>query len=380
MARKRDPQTGRLMIEGVHPVISEATGAVTYRGRVSTTNAAGKRSYHSRTFKTYREAADYVLATQSALNRGVAVHDEIPTVAEYWERWSRRKERQWRGSTIYNNRNAWERVYRDRIGDIPITRLTRATCQDIVDTLATELKPSTVRHHLAVLRGMLTDAVRDGYIEVNPTSHLIYPKERKEHPATWTADQARRFLREIDGHRHAPLWTFLLLTGARIGEALALHWRDLDIERGSAHLTSTLAMRPDGRYEVRDGTKTDASGRTVPVDQLALDRLLIAGPGKPDELVFRYRGRPLNPNAVGQAFQRQIRKLGLPRITTHNLRHTAATLMHDSGVPEATVQAILGHESLATTRRYYIHVDHEAQRRGIDALATMLGTTTLPGE
>ena len=83
MARKRDPVSGRLLLEGVHPRVSPATGTVTYRARLSWV-AGGQRQHESRSFKDARAAEDWLTAMQVDIRHGRRVDVSAMTVADYY--------------------------------------------------------------------------------------------------------------------------------------------------------------------------------------------------------------------------------------------------------------------------------------------------------
>lgn len=388
MPRKRDPQNPSvLMIEGVTATKSSRTGVVTYRGRVTTTGPDGKRQFIADTFKTYREAEAFVLKTRLAISRGSHRFSENPTVTDYHTQWFRRMATSWSGSRQKTVSMAWDRYFRSAFGRMRVQQVSRPFCQGLVDHLAAQerkngetLSPASVRLYMVGVESMFAAAVKDGLISVNPARDLTYPRQSQAPRSVWSPLQLRTFLVKTRDDEYGPLWAFLVATGCRIGEALALQWSDVDLEAGTVWIHRTLSRGADGLYRPRSGTKTTDAGRTVPLDSWIVGTLRDLP--RTGTLVFAKRdGTPQRPNTVRYQWQQAISVARMPAITLHDVRHSVATAMIASGVSERIVQEILGHRSITTTMDTYAHVDVRTQRQGTEAVSRLLGlgsdTTTL---
>jgi integrase len=163
-----------------------------------------------------------------------------------------------------------------------------------------------------------------------------------------------------------------VLTGLRIGEILALRWKNLDLLRGSVLVRETVS---EGLF----GTpKTRSSRRDVPMSQPVCEALA-AQRGRcrqtgPEDLVFATRKQtPLNPkNLIRRELRPACIGLKLPLIAWHSFRHTHATLLGEVGESLRTAQAILGHSDLKTTLNVYTRAIPESQRRAVDKVAEVL--------
>ena len=133
------------------------------------------------------------------------------------------------------------------------------------------LSASTVRTFYTVLRAALDIASRDGLIRSNPAAAVRRPGvERKDAPHL-TAEQAQALLEAIRGDRLETLFRVMLATGLRRGEALALHWPDVDLDTGLLRVRWTLSRTSSGLQ--LDEPKTDKSRRTVPLPRSAVETL-----------------------------------------------------------------------------------------------------------
>jgi integrase len=137
------------------------------------------------------------------------------------------------------------------------------------------------------------------------------------------------------------------------------------------------------KHEVLISTpKTKRGRRTVPIEagtvealrDLKRSQIVHAGPGYtgPDWVFRDDAGEPLHPKLVSMAFERFVRKSGLPRIRFHDLRHTFATLALDADQPLATVSTILGHSSEAITADIYMHPTTKMHKEVTDAVASLV--------
>jgi integrase len=167
------------------------------------------------------------------------------------------------------------------------------------------------------------------------------------------------------GRLHA-LWALAATAGLRMGEALALSWDDLDLDAATVRVSRTL-HREGGEWVTME-PKTRGSRRLVPLTPLAVEalrghrlrqaeeRLAAGSPGR-GGLVFATRsGAPLHGSNVLAALYRAEDAAGLGRVPFHGLRHAAASVMLEAGVPMRVVSELLGHSTIRITSDLYSHV------------------------
>jgi len=194
------------------------------------------------------------------------------------------------------------------------------------------------------------------------------------------AEQVRHLLSAVRGERWSALLTLALATGARQGELLGLRWSDVDLTRRTMHIQRQL---------LRDGTfnepKTAKGRRTVDLPssciavlkehkrQQAEERLLIGPEWAGGDLLFcTHQGKPLGHRNVVRAFKAILVRAGLPDISFHALRHTAATLLLLQGTHPKIVQERLGHSTIAMTLDIYSHAIPTMGRAAADQLDALL--------
>ena len=260
-----------------------------------------------------------------------------------------------------------------------LTGLTPSDVDAYLERL--ELDPQTKRHHRATLRRALAMAVRDGLVSRNVAALSTAPRMQKAERTYLTTAQVRHLIAEARSERLWPLWTLIATTGLRVSEALGLAWSDMDLTAGTVTVSRQLA-RLDGKW-TRTQPKTRRSRRTIPLTPPAIDALHEQRlrqdhergdhPRPIDALVFTTpRGQPIHSTNILPAWYATLRRLGLPKITTHDLRHSAASMMLAAGIPLAVIADILGHSTMRVTADLYAHVGTELRRDAVDRLAEAL--------
>ena len=248
-----------------------------------------------------------------------------------------------------------------------------------------QLRPSTIRIIFLVLKMITRFAEkRCGWSHTDfdrciPTAVESAPlRQRLE---VLTPAQERRLLEYLYGHySFAGLGILIgLLTGMRIGEVCGLTWADVDLQRRMLHVERTVQrlwlIDGDRRQcDIITGPpKTASSRREVP---LTSDLLRLLRPLKKqfpaDVFVLSAQLRPMEPRTLRTYYYQILRKLGLPPVRFHGLRHTFATRCVESRCDYKTLSAILGHSAIGTTMNLYVHPDETAKRRCVEQMARSL--------
>lgn len=184
-----------------------------------------------------------------------------------------------------------------------------------------------------------------------------------------TREEAIRFLEAASESEFEAMWLLMLFLGLRPGEAAAVSWGDVDFDNGTVHIWRGRKIDTNGAAVV-GSTKTPGSIRSLDAPAIVLDALarhrtrqtstaeLVGTEWRNgDDLVFTSPlGRPTDPKAVRNEFQRVAARARLDgRWTPNLLRHTAASLMADAGMPIEQVADQLGHRDLRMLQRHYRH-------------------------
>lgn len=229
------------------------------------------------------------------------------------------------------------------------------------------LSALTVRHHHRVLRQALANAVRLRLRPINPADEVKPP--RVPHKALKVLDPAQtmRLLAAI-GHTAVYIPALLALTcGLRRGEILALRWRDVDLEGGTLSVVQSLEQTKTG--VTFKAPKTARGRRTIAIPSIAIDALrkhrvaqgelrLRLGLGRDDDalVVARPDGLPVQPRTLTHEFARLVRRVDVPRVRFHDLRHSHMTHLLQAGINPKIASERAGHASVSITLDVYSHV------------------------
>ncbi len=338
-----------------------------------------------KTFATIDEAEDHIRgkARLRRSGRATAASDltVTETIADYLERATDRLEQR----TVLNYRQRSARMIEPYLGSRRIVDLTTLDVQRWIDRLNREgYKATTVHSVVAVLFSALREATTFGIIPVNPANGIRRPSITREPVQVWSEDEARTFLAHVAGDPlYGTLYHVALTTGMRPGELRALQWREVDLERGIITVRRTITRNLDGEEVIGRETKTHrvrAIAITSPIVEMLrshrtaqIERRLAAEMWQDHDLVFdRGDGHWLYQSNWQRAQVVFCREAGVPYVTAHGLRHTAATLLMESGIHPKIVSDILGHSSIEMTLNQYSHVSVDLQRLSVESFSDRL--------
>ncbi|MEV0374567.1 tyrosine-type recombinase/integrase [Streptomyces sp. NPDC050636] len=293
--------------------------------------------------------------------------------------------------------HAWRQAPKPRPPEL--REAWRQACEARKEALAKprqDTGPGSQKKYLDCLSAALGDAVSEKLITENWAKLVVLPKyerpealvwtdervarwrETGEKPGpvmVWTPEQTGQFLDTAVGHPLYVMWHLMVYRALRRGEATGLPWAELDMTKGIAHVTEQLVV--DSSHTVWEDTPKSRSGRRAITLDHATFSLLTAwrdvqktqrtewekkhrnapdkyGPYVDSGYTFTQPdGRPHHPKHVSQAFDRFIKRTGLPPIRLHDLRHCAASLSLAAGLSMKAIQALLGHSSYQLTADTY---------------------------
>lgn len=260
------------------------------------------------------------------------------------------------------------------LGPIPLAKLTRDDVAWWVTAMFEDgSSGKTIQNKHSFLSGVLNRAVGDGLLPSNPCKGVRLPRTEQVEMVFLTREEFHLF-KSYFSEYYQPLVEFLVASGCRASEALALKPSDVDRVNGTVRITRTWKRAGSG-YELGP-PKTPKSRRTINVPLSVLDKLdyshewLFVGSNGGPVRLYSWRANvwiKTRNKAMADGFEKK------PRI--HDLRHTCASwlLQASPPVPLQTVQAHLGHESIKTTVDRYGHLDrtsHAVAAAVIDKMLT----------
>ncbi len=314
------------------------------------------------------------------------VAPSITTLAEWLTYWLDEVVRPNRAATtVYCYEKIIDNHIIPELGDIKVQKLTPIDIQRYYARMIQQegLSPNTVRRHHAVLSSALRMAVKQDLIARCPTDRVEQPREVPREARFYDLEHLRELLRLSEGH-----WLELFIKlagylGLRREEICGLRWESVDFQNNTIRIKE--ARTAAGATIVVKETKNFSSLRTLhmpdDIRQLLwrerlrqeMNRAALGDQYHDSPFVaVDSTGEPYSPNAVSLAFNRFIKKNGLPPITLHGLRHTFATLASAQGTPLFEIGKALGHSTPSTTGRIYTHLVDSTHTEVLDRLAAAL--------
>lgn len=266
-------------------------------------------------------------------------------------------------STLDHYRHTWRKHVSPALGGLRLAQVTVPVVDRFVVGLHGSVGPATARTARAIVSGAMGRAVREGAVAANPAREVRRLSGRpKNPPRALTDDERARWFMALANNEAAvrhdlpQLSAFMLATGVRIGEALALVWNDVDLAAGTVHVTSTL-IRIKGRGLVRKTTKTQSGNRplVLPLWCVVMLRERAAVGVAPDEPVFgTIDGAFRDPRNVSRFFAQARKDAGLEWMTSHAWRKTTASVLDGSGLSARVIADQLGHSRVSMTQDVYL--------------------------
>jgi len=349
-------------------------GGITYRedgrymGRYTVQTATGpkRRVVYG---KSRKEAHEKLVKALANRDQGLIFEGENQTLSAYLDRWLNGSVA---GYVKPSTFESYERIIRNHIEPSLGHKKLKTLAPDHVQyfyqsKLDDGLAPGTVRLMHGILHKALEQAVKWGTVSRNVCKAVTAPRPNPEEIRPLDAEQAKRLLEASYGNRLEALYVLAVTAGLRVGELLGLKWEDVDLD------TMTLCVKRT-RSQARSGptftTPKNGKGRNIKLTRQAVEalkshkeaqnaeRLKAGSLWRDDNLVFStMTGKPLNfRNLATASFKPLLKRVGLPDIRFHDLRHTCATLLLSRGHHPKLVQELLGHASVAMTLDRYSHV------------------------
>ena len=259
------------------------------------------------------------------------------------------------------------------IPDLKICDLNRIAYQQLLNDYAEYHERQTTMDFHHQLKGAVLDAVDDGLIDRDPTRKAII---KGKAPST----KKIKYLNQFELHtllaslelKDEVNWDYFILlvakTGMRFSEALALTPKDFDFYHQTLSISKTWDYKGAGGFQP---TKNKSSVRKIQIDWQSVIRFSELVKGLPDDQPIFVDGKVYN-STVNDVLSRHCERCNIPVISIHGLRHTHASLLLFTGVSIASVARRLGHSSMTTTQKTYLHIIQELENKDIDLVMRSL--------
>lgn len=373
--------------------VKKKNGATVYRASVylGVDQVTGKKVKTKVTGRTQKEVKQKAKQEKIAFQQDGFTRFQATSIASYQELaelWWESYKYTVKPNTQDNVKKLLDNHVLPLFGIYKLDKLTTPLIQSIVNKLADKTnkgEPGAYLHYdkiHALNKRILQYGVTMQAISSNPARDVVLPrntqKAKRKKVKHFENQDLKKFLDYLEGldqakYRNlyeATLYKFLLATGCRINEALALSWSDIDLENATISITKTL-----NHLGQINSPKSKASYRDIDIDQgtiimlkaYQLRQIQEAWKlGRTETVVFSdfIHDYPSN-KTLGNRLKTRFKHAGVPNIGFHGFRHTHASLLLNSGIPYKELQYRLGHSTLSMTMDIYSHLSKENAKKAV---------------
>jgi integrase len=352
--------------------------------------ATGRRRIRYVNFRGTRRGAEIELARLVIQHAAGEDIDPLKvTITAFFESWTR----DWVATNVSpKTHERYQQIIRlnvvPHLGSMPIQKLRPVHLQELYSRLLREgghegrpLAPASVSYVHRVLHRALGHATTWGITTKNVASSVSPPPKAEDEIVIMTEEQIDAMLRHLEGRSLRPIVSFLLGTGCRRGEALALRWQDVDLDRAVVRIERSVEQIK-GALRIKS-PKTKHGRRNVSISPWLVAELrahrrqqqeqrLSLGMGRtPDDaLVFgRWDGSMRSPHGVTQKFALAMKALGIA-CTLHSLRHSHVSRLIAGGVDILTISRRIGHAGAVVTLGTYGHMCRNTDEGAANVMET----------
>lgn len=258
---------------------------------------------------------------------------------------------------------------------LKINEINRITYQEILNKYAENHERQSTMDFHHQLKASILDAVDEGLINRDPTRKAIIkgkaPRTKKE--KYLNQFELQKLISDLNlGSEINYDWLIYLIakTGLRFSEALAVTPDDFDFPHQTLNIEKTWNYKESGGFEP---TKNKSSERKVQLDWQTVIQFSELIKGLPNEEPIFINSKIYN-STINDILRRHCLNIEIPVITIHGLRHTHASILLYAGVSIASVAHRLGHASMSTTQKTYLHIIQELENTDIDKIMRALTT------
>lgn len=342
--------------------------------------------------QTTIECRKKAMEKTAKIEAGLITDNDRLTLNKYFEDWIKQKGRNVKDATILVYVKAYKKYVASTLGKHRVVSLQRRQVMAMLGRIADTNSAYMANHVRKLLVNILNGAMRDEIIPRNVAASIQSFKDSKP-PARETIHrelserELKDFFSLVKGSIHYNAYRFMLYTGVRVGECLALQWRDVDFSKRLIHIRKTVTRDRDGKWVLGDSPKTEKSKRDIPINE-AIRHVLCGQLENQRELfgdiklcgfVFpNEMGKMGSSTSLGSCIQgalkkgkRMTPKVEIRPFSIHAFRDTFASQAIRAGIPPNTLKEIMGHASLAMTMDLYAHVSQQDKRKGMEKMLAM---------
>ncbi len=292
---------------------------------------------------------------------------------EYYEQWIKvYKEGAVRKVTLqkYKLSLAWIKKLAPKL---KVSEIDRTEYQKILNEYAKTHERQTTMDFHHQIKSALIDAVEEGYIEKDPTRKIIIKGMQPGVKKIKYLNQyeLHTLLQKMNlGEEPSMDWLIMLIakTGMRFSEAIAITPDDFDFNHQTLSINKTWDYKDSGSFQP---TKNKSSIRKIQIDWMVVSQFSGLVKNLPHDRPIFVEDQIYN-STVNDFLTRKCKEANVPLITVHGLRHTHASLLLFAGVSIASVAKRLGHSTMTTTQKVYLHIIQELENKDVDLVMRSL--------
>ena len=380
--------------------ITKKDGSIVYRANVylGVDKVTGKDVKTSITGRTKKEVKQKTKEAEIAFLQNGSTRFQASNITTYKELaslWWESYKHTVKPNTQLNVRRLLDNHILPLFGSYKLDKLTTPLIQNVVNKLADKTNKGEEGAFLyydslhALNKRILQYGVVMQAIPFNPAREVILPrntqKAKREKIKHFDNQELKKFLDYLDSlnlnkfryYYENTLYKFLLATGCRINETLALSWSDIDLENSVVHITKTLNYKQE-----TNSPKSKSSLRDIDIDQATVSMLKqyrlrqtkeAWKIGKSESVVFSdFIHEYPNNRTLQTRLRTHFKRAKVTNIGFHGFRHTHASLLLNSGIPYKELQHRLGHSTLSITMDVYSHLSKENAKKAVSFYETAL--------
>lgn len=332
-----------------------------WEGRYRAANQlSGKTKYRSVYGKSYQEVKRKLLICKTQSDHEAS--SGKLTVTELFSEWLSAVRNSVKESTFANYTMKINHHILPVFGTVPYELLTSAAVHDFITRkIDSGLSAKYVSDIIIILKSMAKYMKRvHGYR--NPVEYVNLPKQKRHEKSLYSAAQQRNLTAFLMRNINLTSLGILLslYTGLRIGEICGLKWKDIDYSQKILNVNRTVQriQTATGSKLSVTAPKTASARRSIPIPSCII-KLLRRFSSAGELYVLSGTEQPVEPRTMQNRYHAMLKKAGLPSINYHSLRHMFATNSLQAGFDIKTLSEILGHASVETTLRAYVHSSME---------------------
>lgn len=350
--------------------------------KTKTIHAASKK-------EAEKELAKFI----AEIEKGQFIEPTKLTFADFTYRWLRDyAEKNLAPKTVFRYKQILKSRVLPAMGYLKIEKITPVHLMEFYANLQEDgiredgksgvLSAATILYHHRVISSILNDAVQWQVIASNPASRVKPPKGTKIQAACYDEEQTAALLEALEREdiKYKVMVHLALFTGLRRGELMGLEWQDLNFEKNILDIRQASQYLPgQGTFTKKPKNQSSVRFLCLPSSLMALlkqykahqaeERLKAGIQWQGSERIFTtQKGGTMHPDTVSRWFPKFLKRQGLPELPFHGLRHTAATMLINQGLPAKSISGRMGHSNIGTTFDIYGHYLKSADRESADRL------------